>query len=188
VKESTAIFNRMGDMGKMPTSAWLNVWGKRGGLGRVLAEAKNASASPSERAQHAVEQLASIHRVGRKLATMYVSALSTPALAMRLTPWSPELDGNDLVVIDTNVARAVDELRAGRGARTYTERAGWIREQARQIDLRVYRRDLPSYSPRIVQQALYAFCSRSNRQARQDDCATSAGPCTRCVAELCPFA
>ena len=39
-------------------------------------------------------------RVGRKLATMFVSALSTPALAPGLTPWFPDIDGNELVVVD----------------------------------------------------------------------------------------
>ena len=165
VKDATAVFNRMGDMGKLPTSAWLRLW-KDGGVREVLAEVCREEASPSKRAALLVERFARVHRVGRKLATMFVSALSTPALAPGLTPWFPDIDGNDLVVVDTNVARAVDALREPGAAKTYDARERWVREQAAQLDLREFRPDLPICSPRLVQQALYAFCSKSNRVAR----------------------
>jgi hypothetical protein len=135
-----------------------------------------------------VERFARVHRVGRKLATMFVSALSTPALAPGLTPWFPGVDGNDLVVVDTNVARAVDALREPGAAKTYDARERWVREQAARLDLREFRPDLPSYSPRLVQQALYAFCAKSNRVARADACSGRAAPCAGCAPALCPFA
>ena len=134
-----------------------------------------------------MERFTRVHRVGRKLATMFVSALSTPALAPGLTPWFPDIDGNDLVVVDTNVARAVDTLRKPGVPRTYDARERWVRERAAQLDLREFRPDLPRYSPRLVQQALYAFCSKSNRVARRDACATRATPCAGCAAAICPF-
>jgi hypothetical protein len=109
VKEATVVFNRMGDMGKLPTSAWLRVW--KDGVPELLTDICRVEASPTRRAALLVNRFAQIHRVGRKLATMFVSAVSTPALAPGLTPWFPDVDGNDLVVIDTNVARAVDALR-----------------------------------------------------------------------------
>jgi len=187
VKDATGVFNRMGDMGKLPTSAWLRLW-KDGGVREVLAEVCRDEASPTKRAALLVERFARVHRVGRKLATMFVSALSTPALAPGLTPWFPDIDGNDLVVVDTNVARAVDALREPGAAKTYDARERWVREQAAQLDLREFRPDLPRYSPRLVQQALYAFCSKSNRAAQRDSCAERTSPCGACAPAICPFA
>jgi hypothetical protein len=186
VKHATVVFNRMGDMGKLPTSAWLQLF-KGGGINSILAQVCGEASSPTERATLLVGRFAQIHRVGRKIATMFVSALSTPALAPGYTPWFPDIDGNDLVVVDTNVARAVDVLREPGAARTYDARERWVRDQAKQMDLRQVRPDLPSYSPRLVQEALYAFCSTSNRVARGDNCAALAAPCSECAPELCPF-
>lgn len=187
VKDATVAFNRMGDMGKLPTSAWLRLW-KDGGVRKVLDDVWREEASPTKRAALLVDRFTQVHRVGRKLATMFVSALSTPALAPGLTPWFPEIDGNDLVVIDTNVARAVDALRQPGAPKTYDARERWVREQAEQIDLRQFHPDVPSYSPRLVQQALYAFCSKSNRVARGAECASAETPCGSCAPALCPFA
>ncbi len=187
VKDATLVFNRMGDMGKLPTSAWLLLW-KDGGVRKVLADVCRRETSPASRAVLLVERFASVHRVGRKLATMFVSALSTPTLAPGLTPWFPAVDGNALVVVDTNVARAVDALREPGAPRTYDAREQWVRGQAESIDLRKVRPDLPRFSPRLVQQALYAFCSRSNRAATGDSCAGRSTPCAGCVPVLCPFA
>jgi hypothetical protein len=186
VKDATRVFNRMGDMGKLPTSAWLRLW-RGGGVKTLLDEVCLAESSPTKRAALLVEQFAAVHRVGRKLATMFVSALSTPALAPGLTPWFPEVDGNDLVVVDTNVARAVDALRTPGAAKSYDARANWVREQAVRLDLREFRADLPAYSPRLVQEGLYAFSSKSNRAARGDACVSRRAPCASCVRAICPF-
>ncbi len=186
VKEATRTFNRMGDLGKLPSSAWLLVW-REEGIGRLLRAVLQAERNPTARAAMLVDRLSQVHRVGRKLATMFVSALTTPALASGLTPWHPDVNGHELVVIDTNVARAVDTLHS-RARRTYDARARWIAAQARAIDLRVYREDLPAYSPRLVQQALYRFCSKSNRVAWGSACATTGGACSECAPTLCPFA
>lgn len=142
---------------------------------------------PDLRAELLVERFCRVHRVGEKLATMFVSALSTPALAPGLTPWFPAVDGNTLVIVDTNVARAVDLLRGTGAARTYEARALWIREKARAIDLREFYPDVPRYSPRLVQQAIYAFCSKSNRIAQAPGCSAPNVPCASCVPALCPF-
>lgn len=187
VKDATCVFNRMGDMGKLPTSAWLRLW-RGGGVKSLLNEIYLAELSSTKRAVLLVERFAAVHRVGRKLATMFVSALSTPALAPGLTPWFPEVDGNELVVVDTNVARAVDALRAPRAPKTYDARERWVREQATKLDLRVFDTSLPAYSPRLVQEALYAFCSKSNRVAREDACVGRSAPCALCAPTLCPFA
>ena len=42
-------------------------------------------------------------------------------------------------------------------------------------------------TPRLVQQALYSFCSKSNRQANGIACSTDGPACSGCVLELCPF-
>jgi hypothetical protein len=186
VKDATVAFRRMGDMGKLPTSAWLRLW-KHGGLNALLSEVCDLEPSPTRRAHILVERIGQVHRVGRKLSTLFVSALSTPALAPGLTPWFPTVDGNDLVVVDTNVARAVDTLRGPGAAMTYGARETWVRQQATLIDLRQYGADLPSYSPRLLQQAIYGFCSKSNRVAGGDRCAERTTPCEECVAALCPF-
>lgn len=186
VKDATLVFNRMGDMGKLPTSAWLRVW-RGGGVKGLLDEVCREEPSPTKRAALLVERFAAVHRVGRKLATMFVSALSTPTLAPGFTPWFPEIDGNELVVVDTNVARAVDALRAPGASKTYDARERWVRDQAAKLDLRAFGPELPVYSPRLVQEALYAFCSKSNRVARGDGCAARATPCASCAPTVCPF-
>lgn len=187
VKDATTLLNRMGDMGKLPTSAWLRLF-KDGDVVDVVNEISAASSNPRTRARLLVEWFAQVHRVGRKLATMFVSALSTPGLAPELTPWFPQIDGYELVVVDTNVARAVAALRApSKSPATYDNVVRWIHRQARFLDLRAFNPSLPNYAPRIVQQALYVFCSKSNRAARGDSCAGSAAQCARCVPQICPF-
>lgn len=185
VKRATTLFNRVGDMGKLPTSAWLHL-AKDGDLNDLLADVVAQSDEPRERARLLVARFSRVHRIGRKLATMFVSALSTPPLAPDLTPWFPTIDGSDLVVVDTNVARAAVALGAASVA--YDAVTLWVQKQARRVDLRIYGRALTQYSPRVVQQALYVFCSKSNRVAHQDPCVAATAPCRECVVRLCPFA
>jgi hypothetical protein len=154
VKDATRVFNRMGDMGKLPTSAWLRLW-RGDGVKALLDDVCREEPSPTKRAVLLVEQFAAVHRVGRKLATMFVSALSTPALSPGLTPWFPEIDGNELVVVDTNVARAVDALRAPGAAKTYDARERWVREQAAKLNLRAFQPDMPA-CPELIDPALVA--------------------------------
>jgi len=180
IREASKWFRRLGDHGKLPMSAYFE-FGRQGDLPQLLAEAEVTTTNPSRRAEILVVKFARAHRVGRKLATLFVSALSTPALAPGLTPWHPLIDGNELVVIDTHAARAIDRLRQGRGAKTYSARSAWLRRRAKAIDLHSYRRDLPSYSPRLIQQALYAFGSKSNRLAWNLPCVGN------CLAGMCPF-
>jgi hypothetical protein len=184
VKDATLAIRRMGDMGMLPTSAWLHVG--PGGLRHWFDEACAATQSPTERARLLAARLATIHRIGRKLAAMYVSALSVPELTPGFAPWQPEIDGSRLVVVDANVGRVIDYLRRDRGQRTYDHMAAWLIAVADKIDLRRFRRHLPARSPRLVQQALYVFRSRSNRADRGDQCATR--PCHACPSRACPFA
>jgi hypothetical protein len=97
------------------------------------------------------------------------------------------VDGHSLVVVDTHVARAVDALRPNGAPATYEARAQWLKRQAAKIDLKAFRRTVPSYAPRLIQQALYAFGSKSNRLERGDECARREAPCRGCAPRLCPF-
>jgi hypothetical protein len=72
VKDATAVFNRMGDMGKLPTSAWLRLW-KDSGVRALVAKVCREEPSPTRRATILVERFATVHRVGRKLEQRHVS-------------------------------------------------------------------------------------------------------------------
>jgi hypothetical protein len=183
VKDATTQIGRMGDMGMIPTSAHLHIG--PGGLGRMFREVCDASSSPTLRADLLVTRICSIRRIGRKLASMYVSALSVPALLPDCAPWCPDVDGARLVVVDANVARIARHLRGPGAATSYSETARWLSEVAVSIDLRAFRREWPASSPRVVQQALYAFGSRSNRRDRNDLCVHQ--PCVSCPSTACPF-
>lgn len=183
VKQATLAIGRMGDMGMLPTSAWLHIGPD--GLRGWFDEACAATPSPTQRAAHLVERLSGIRRIGPKLASMYVSALSVAALSPGFAPWSPEIDGSRLVVLDANVVRVIDRLRHGRTPRTYRDLTAWLTAAADRIDLRRLHPDLPAHSPRLVQQALYVFRSRSNRVAQGDPCATQR--CAACPSRACPF-
>lgn len=186
VKHASGAFNRMADLGLLPVHAWQHTW-RKGGLRDVLERTIAQTASPSDRAGRLVAHFGAIHRVGRKLATLFVSAVSTPALADGLTPWYPAVDGSDLVVVDTNVARAVDRMRGQRGRGTYEDRVRWIRVQAAAMAFSAAS-DQPSvYSPLVISEALYAFCSKSNRSAGSDRCSERATPCDGCARRICPF-
>jgi len=187
VKSATNSLRRMGDSGKLPTSAWLHLW-KSGRLYRSVADVCGLEANPARRADLLVARFAQVHRFGRKLATLFVTTLSTPALAPGLTPWFPSVDGSSLVVLDTHVGRAIDVLRSPHDHHTYEARSQWLTKQATRIDLREFSANAPSHSPRLIQQSLYAFGSRSNRTARHDPCAGRRTPCATCVRCLCPFA
>jgi hypothetical protein len=188
VKDAAHLLNRMGDMGKLPTSAWLRLWSK-GRLAMEIEEVHARELDPQIRADLLVEVFSRVFRVGRKLATMFVSALSNPTLAPGLTPWFPAVDGSRLLVIDTNVAQVVDALRGPRAKPGNDGRTRWLLAQATKVDLREFREDLPNYSPRLVQQAMYLFRSKSNRAARGDPCALGShgDDCLGCVPVVCPF-
>ncbi len=186
IKEAAGTLNRMADLGKLPTSVWLRLR-RDGGFRRQLLAICKEEADPRLRAGLLVDRLAGIWRVGRKLATMFVSALSVPALAPGLTPWFPAVDGNELVVVDTNVERGLDALLGAKAPRGYQATVGWFQQAAVAIDLRELASGVSAYSPRLAQQAVYAFCSRSNRVAREDECALRRDACEECVPSVCPL-
>jgi hypothetical protein len=184
VRLASAALRRYGDSGKLPTSAWLRIW-RHGGLAHLLSAVCRHDRNPVKRAELLVRELSKVFRVGRKLASMFVSALSVPALAPGLTPWFPRIDGASLVVIDTHVAFAIRRL-SPKPLTGYERQSEWLRSQAAAIDLRVFGDHLPRVSARMVQQAVCVFGSRSNRAANHDTCSVSQG-CHGCEQRLCPF-
>jgi hypothetical protein len=183
VKDATSAIGRMGDLGKTPTSAWLHLGAD--GLPGWFAAVCAAEPDPHARATAMIERVAAIYRIGVKLASMFVSALTVPELGIGVAAWSPELDGSRIVVVDANVGHAIRTWRRGRGPDTYAANARWFVAVANEINLSRLRVGLPRSSPRFVQQALYLFRSRSNRSAHGDTCQVA--PCAACPSALCPF-
>jgi hypothetical protein len=183
VKDATAAIGRMGDLGKLPTSAWLRLGPS--GLARWFVEVCGEERNPRRRAARMVEQVATIYRIGVKLASMFVSALSVPELGIGVSAWSPELNGSWIVVVDANVGRAIRSWRRGRGTDSYGANARWFITAAEQLNLAQLCAGLPRTSPRFVQQAVYLFRSRSNRIDHGDTCADV--QCVSCPSPLCPF-
>ena len=69
---------RMGDMGKLATSAWLHLR-DTGGFASARRPGRRDRRIPSAAADVVVHFGSRVHRIGTKLATMCVSALSRPA-------------------------------------------------------------------------------------------------------------
>ncbi len=179
IRLAATTWDRMADLGKLPASAFQRIWAQ-GGTASLLRKSDHEP-DPTVRLEQVVSEISHVYRVGRKLATLFVSALSTPALAPGLTPWWPRLNGNLAIVLDTHAGRAVDHLAGGKAAGSYQSRTDWLRRVSEKVDLQRLRKDLPSYSPRLVQQALYAFGSKSNRRGWKLPCAGE------CRSTLCPF-
>ena len=187
VKDATRAFKRMGDMANLPTSAWLSYW-KDDGV-RTLLE-RVCDAETANQTRIAVGRSVPAGTPGRPRSSR--RCLVERALGARTSAGADldgiRRDGNDLVVVVTDVrARAVDTLSPPSTGQDLDARAQWVRDVAGAIDLREVRRDLPLTSPRLVQEALYTFCSKSNRLAAGDSCATQAIRCDACAPELCPF-
>jgi hypothetical protein len=89
-----------------------------------------------------------------------------------------------MVVVDTNVIRTILSIR-GEGQKTYRHLSAWLLAVAKVVNLNEMRSDLPKYSPRLIQQALYVFRSKSNRTAHGDRCAQRR--CDDCPSKVCPF-
>jgi hypothetical protein len=182
VKHATEAIGRMGDLGKTPTSAWLHLGAH--GLQRWFLEVCLLVEDPHARARRLVERVATLYRIGVKLASMFVTALSVPELGYRAA-WAPEVNGSRIVVVDANVGRAIGMWRTDHGPSTYAALEHWLVSAAARVDLSRLRAGLPRHSPRFVQQAVYVFRSRSNRAALGDACATK--PCASCPSRVCPF-
>jgi hypothetical protein len=152
---------------------------------RALAEA----AEPLARARFIESALMRVWRVNRKISAMFLSALCNPDLGPPRAPWREGIDWTRFVVIDSNTDLYLSSLGYS-GSGTYDARLEFIRALSCRIDLARLAPGLHSFNPRIVQQAMYTFMSRTNRLAAAVDCSHRPGACVRCPAVLatrCPL-
>lgn len=191
LKRHTVLLKRYGHFGKVPTSAalMLSESGVRD-LRDLHARALAHSGDPQARARFLEAALMRVWRVNRKIAAMFLSALCNPDLGPPRAPWREGVDWTPFVVIDSNTDLFLASV-GYTGPGTYDARLEFIRELSRRIDLSRLDRGLHAFNPRIVQQALYTFMSRSNRRNASVDCSRRSGACSRCPALLasrCPVA
>lgn len=189
LKRHTELLRRYGHFGKVPTSIALAV-AERGAadLNALRAVAIASSDDPGERARSLESMLSDAWRVNNKIACMFLSLVSAPDLGLSSPPWAPGLDWTWFVVIDSNVDLFLESIGYA-GPKTYNARRAHIRELAAAVDLAELRPGLVPNNPRLVQQAMFMFMSRSNRRASATDCSNVSGACARCPSALrtrCP--
>lgn len=190
LKRHTVLLKRYGHFGKVPSSAALTL---REAGARDLPTLRDMIfervSDPAARAEALEAALSNAWRINQKIASMFLSAVTNPALAPEgRAPWTSGVDWSYFVVVDSNVDLFLAAL-GYRGGRAYDERRAFVQALARRIDLSALSRGLTSYNPRLVQQAMYVFMSAANRRVLPQDCMRS-GPaaCARCprtLAALC---
>ena len=123
-----------------------------------------------------------------KIAAMFLSAVTNPALSSGLAPWAEGVDASAFVVIDSNVDLFLKAIGYP-GPWTYGARRAFIQRLARRVPLDELKPGLARYNPRLVQQALYMFMSVSNRRDSARDCGalgwSACQACPRAVSSLC---
>jgi hypothetical protein len=182
MKRHTELLKRYGHFGKMPTSAALAI--RKNGVGN-LAELKDRiwedTKCPTERAIALEQAISHSWRVSKKIAAMFLSAVTNQDLSGNLAPWAQGVETSYFIVIDSNVDLFL-KATGYAGSMSYEARHKFIQTLAERVPLDEYRADLTHYNPRIVQQALYMFMSESNRRAISRDCSNS----EKCSCQTCP--
>lgn len=189
LKQHTVLLKRYGHFGKVPTSAVLmlsemGVCDLRALRERALSQADD----PEVRAELLEAALTRVWRVNRKISAMFLSAVCNPDLGRFRAPWCEGIAWTRFVAIDSNTDLFLSSIGyAGPG--TYNARLDFIRAISRRIDLARLDSRLHAFNPRIVQQAMYMFMSRTNRAATVLDCCTLTANCQACPTALrtrCP--
>lgn len=190
LKRHTVLLKRYGHFGKVPTSLALMVR-EAGGpdLAAVRRGVLRRISDPLARARALEAELSRAWRVNRKIASMFLSAVTNPDLSRGLSPWSRGIDWTYFVVVDSNVDLFLASIRY-RGGSSYDARREFVGALAREIDLSKLDPSLHAFNPRVVQQAMYLFMSVANRRAAPVDC-MHLGPavCAKCPTSLsvrCP--
>jgi hypothetical protein len=188
LKRHSALLKRYGDFGKYPTSAALLLDDLRvRDLPGLYEQVTSAYRSPTERANVLKERLCEIFRVSSKIASMFLALVSNPDLTSN-PPWEERLDWTQFVVVDSNVESFLESIGYS-GPRSYNGRVAFIQVLARRINLRRLDSRLHAFNPRLVQQAMYIFMSRSNRNSSDIDCWREKSRCESCPSTLstrCP--
>lgn len=192
LKRHTVALRRYGHFGKMPTSIALAL--KEQGaasLPELRDRIVRSVQEPHDRAVALEAALSRAWRVSQKIASMFLSAVCNPDIALDgVAPWQDGIDWSHFVVIDTNVDLFLAAV-GYRGTMTYDARRAYIQALARHMDLSDFGCALQPYNPRIVQQALYLFMSLSNRKSLARDCAhqgaLACAACPSSVRQICPL-
>ncbi len=190
LKRHTVLLKRYGHFGKVPSSAALSLREMgAASVGALKRDIWNSESDPRQRALALEAALMRTWRVSRKIAAMYLSILTVPSISAEEPVWGG-VDWSRYVVIDSNTDRFLSALRY-RGPWTYDGRWAFIQSMAKCTDAGAGReRGGPAPNPRIIQQAMYAFMSVSNRRATPEDCSHALGACEKCpstLARLCPM-
>lgn len=192
LKRHTVALRRYGHFGKMPTSIALAL--KEQGaasLPELRDRIVRSVQDPHDRALALEAALSRAWRVSQKIASMFLSAVCNPDIALDgVAPWQDGIDWSHFVVIDTNVDLFLAAV-GYRGTMTYDARRAYIQALARHMDLSDFGCGLQPYNPRIVQQALYLFMSLANRKPLARDCAhqgaLACAACPSSVRQICPL-
>lgn len=170
LKHHTVVLKRYGHFGKVPTSVALML--SEAGvldLPSLRSSILKTERTKLGRAMALEAVLSRAWRIDRKIASMFLSAVTNPDLPPGTAPWTEGVDWTYYVVVDSNVDLFLASIGyPGNG--TYDARRAFVQALARHVDLRGFNRRLHAYNPRLVQQALYLFMSAANRRAAGKDC------------------
>jgi hypothetical protein len=191
LKRHTVLLRRYGHFGKMPTSAALALYESWGGSflalrTRIFQEHGN----PLARAKALEVELSRVWRVDKKVACMFLSAISAPNLGLKAPPWEEGMDWTWFLPIDVNIDKFL--LAVGwTGPWTYEARRQAILSISKEIPLGSLKAGLRDYNPRFVLQAINRFMSRPNRREAISDCSrlapASCADCPTPLAAICPL-
>ena len=188
IREHSHILRRYGHFGKIPSSIY-HVMSSNGGIKSLIHTAIKSSSNRVSRTKYLIESLTDVWRIGPKLASMFVSLLVTENLCKVRAPFVSEFDSSYALVIDINTMSAIERL-GYTGSRSYEAQSEFIRVLA--VSLTAHSDNFGTakleVSPRLLQQALYMFMSKPNRQTVISDCSHKCTDCDYCIdAKICPF-
>lgn len=191
LKRHTILLRRYGHFGKIPTSAALALqdsWG--GSLSALRSRVFMDHLDPLVRSQALEAELNRVWRINKKVASMFLSAISAPDLGLETPPWRKGLDWTWFLPIDVNIDKFLVSVGWG-GPWTYAARRQAILDLSKEVSLASFQPGLQDYNPRLVLQAINRFMSKPNRRAISTDCSFQAPhSCANCPTDLkavCPF-
>jgi len=170
LKRHTVLLRRYGHFGKVPTSAALALsedWG--GSLTALKARVFQGHEDPLARAKVLEREICRVWRIDKKVACMFLSAVSAPDLGLETPPWQVGIDWTWFLPIDVNIDRFLHNV-GWSGPWTYEARRKAIHSLSEKVRLGLIKSGLKDYNPRLVLQAINRFMSKSNRREAPSDC------------------